>query len=164
MKNPIFRTLCALITLAAATFVSGCAPTSSTRSVAAPTKPPSNTAKKVAPIAWKSSYPTAWEAAYVAKKPLMIDFYADWCQPCKLMDANTYPDAAVARESSQFTNVKVNIDKEQELAQKYKVSGIPNVIWVDNRGQIIHSAVGYLSPSEMVQEMRIARSKFTPIS
>lgn len=62
------------------------------------------------------------------KKTVLIDFFADWCYPCKMM-------APVVEEVSKDESIKVgnvNIDENQELAEKYEVESIPTIIVFKN--------------------------------
>lgn len=83
-----------------------------------------------------------------ATLPVLVDFYADWCGPCKMV-------APVLQEleaeyGDKIKIVKVNIDKESELAQQYRVVTIPNMILFEN-GEIRDSFIGYRSKEELVE-------------
>jgi len=78
-----------------------------------------------------------------ADTPVMIDFYADWCGPCKMM-APVF--AEVATENPQVKFCKLNIDEVMELAQQYKVMTIPTFILFD-KGVEVKRAVGSVGKS-----------------
>src|SRR5688572_18758161 len=67
-------------------------------------------------IAWDASFENARKAAQAQRKPLMIDFYADWCKFCKEMDEKTYSDSQVQHAAEDFISVKVNTDHRPDLA------------------------------------------------
>ena len=67
---------------------------------------------------------------------LLVDFYADWCGPCRMM-------GEVLEKVSEINIVKVNVDKFPEIAQKYGVISIPTLLLFDN-GKIVKSKVGFL--------------------
>jgi thioredoxin 1 len=65
-----------------------------------------------------------------SEKPVLVDFYADWCGPC-LKLAPIIHDLQ-AKNNNKFIIVKVNIDDHQELSEEYNISGIPYVIVYKN--------------------------------
>lgn len=83
-----------------------------------------------------------------SEKPVLVDFYADWCGPCKMM-------APVIEEiSNEITDAKVgklNIDEEMEIAQKYGVMSIPTFI-VFKDGEAVKKDLG-AKPKSAVLEM-----------
>ena len=115
-------------------------------------------------IAWQPSYEMAWATAYRTKKPLMIDFYTDWCVACKVLDANTYTNAKVIRESEKFVNVKINAEKRKDIAQQFGIRAFPTIVWLDNRARLLHKIEGAYPPDEFMTAMQNARSRFKPIS
>lgn len=82
-------------------------------------------------------------------KPAIVDFYADWCGPCKMM-------APVFKElSSEMTDCdfyKINIDNEQDLANKYQVMSIPTVI-IFKDGEPVLTSVGFLSKDDLAEKI-----------
>jgi thiol:disulfide interchange protein DsbD len=98
--------------------------------------------KRGADVRWDSYDEKALSAASTAGKPVIIDFYADWCLPCKELDAKTFSDPAVARELNRFIRVKADLTlsddpKTQALGKRYGILGVPTVIFLDASGQEI---------------------------
>lgn len=81
------------------------------------------------------------------KKPVLIDFYANWCPPCKKLSPIV---EKVANENSNIKFVKINIDDEEELANKYDISSIPTLVLIEN-GEEINRSIG-LIPKAKVEE------------
>ena len=79
------------------------------------------------------------------KKPVLIDFYADWCPPCKKLSPIV---EKVANENSNVKFVKINIDDEEELANKYNISSIPTLLLIKN-GEEIERSVGLISKTQV---------------
>src|SRR5579863_1524252 len=93
--------------------------------------------KKHGPIPWTESLDGAKKVAAKDKKVMMVDFWAEWCSPCKQMLATTYKDKTVVERAKQFVPVLVNVDKQADVAKKYDVSAIPTVIFMDGKGKVL---------------------------
>lgn len=85
--------------------------------------------------------------AYKGKLPCIIDFYADWCGPCKRI-APIMEELAEEYEN-EIIIYKVNVDKEQKLPTIFKVKNIPTVFFMPKEGQPL-SQVGALSKEEYI--------------
>ena len=78
------------------------------------------------------------EEVLKSEKPVLIDFWAPWCGPCRMVVPIVDERAA---EHPEFKIVKVNIDEEPELAMRFKVVSIPTLV-VMKDGQIVEQSVG----------------------
>jgi thiol:disulfide interchange protein DsbD len=75
-------------------------------------------------------------------KPVFIDFYADWCVPCKEMDASTFIDPDVVSKSKSFVMLKVDLTSSESpaaeaLRGKYKIKGVPSLVFLTPEGREI---------------------------
>ena len=74
----------------------------------------------------------------------MVDFYADWCGPCKSLA----PVLENYSNNNDIKIVKINVDEQQDLAMKYGVMSIPNLILFDNKNKVKEN-VGFLTDDEL---------------
>ncbi|CAE6433647.1 unnamed protein product [Rhizoctonia solani] len=80
-------------------------------------------------------------------KPVIVDFYANWCQPCRMLSPTLekYTDDKSFTDGKEFDLVTVDVDKHQELAAQYQVNSLPTVI-AFKKGKKIDSFVGAIAP------------------
>ncbi len=82
--------------------------------------------------------------------PVLVDFYADWCGPCRML-APTLDKLAV-EFSGKARIVKVNVDKEPELATQYRVSSIPALMFIAD-GKVVSQSAGAASEATLRQAL-----------
>lgn len=90
------------------------------------------------------------------KKPVIIDFWADWCAQCKELDEFTYTDKEIIDLSSNFNNIKIDLTQEnQEISSKYGILGLPVVIFMNSKGEEYRDlrVTGFLKPEEFKKRM-----------
>ena len=89
-----------------------------------------------------------------ADKPVLLDFYADWCCPCKMLAPVVHE---IAEENADTLKVgKINVDEQMELAMRFQVSSIPMLV-VFKDGKAVAKSVGYRPKSEIAAMVEGAR-------
>jgi thioredoxin 1 len=83
-------------------------------------------------------------------KPVMVDFWAEWCGPCRMV--SPILDEIATEYSDKIEIVKVNVDEEPELAMKYGVTGIP-MMAVFQGGAIAKQMVGARPKNAIVEDL-----------
>src|SRR4051794_20663738 len=93
--------------------------------------------RKGAEVHWQK-----YDAAVAAMtgKPIVIDFFATWCIPCKELDEKTFSDASVAKDLDRFTRIKADLTNGddpivKELTKRYAIVGVPTVVFIDSSGR-----------------------------
>ncbi|HEX9500347.1 MAG TPA: cytochrome c biogenesis protein CcdA, partial [Thermoanaerobaculia bacterium] len=96
-----------------------------------------------------------------AGKPVMIDFYADWCLPCKELDEKTFSDRAVAGELDRFVRVKADLTNDQdanvqELTRQYRIVGVPTIVFLDSAGRELNAQrlTGFEKPDAFLTRLK----------
>jgi thiol-disulfide isomerase/thioredoxin len=114
-------------------------------------------------IQWITDLDEAKKLALQTGKPLLYDFTAKWCGPCRRMDQVFWPKPEVVNMSKQFVCVKVDFDRQKSFAAKYGISAIPNVVFTDpwGRGLLGQRGFGAGSEQEIFEKIRILPKDFS---
>jgi thiol:disulfide interchange protein DsbD len=113
-------------------------------------------------INWVDYRGQSIEQLQTEDRPVLVDFYADWCAACNALDHKTFRDQRVVNKSREFVMVKVDCtspdNKCAVLTERFKVLGLPTVIFINDKGEELHGlrAVGFLGPTEMLKKMEEA--------
>jgi thioredoxin 1 len=83
-------------------------------------------------------------------EPVVVDFWAEWCQPCKMI--SPVLDKIADKFNGKLKVVKCNVDENQDIAMKYGVMSIPNLIFFKD-GQVVDQVVGYKNESELTSKV-----------
>ena len=89
-----------------------------------------------------SNFSTALES----ERPVLIDFYADWCGPCRMVSPIV---DQIAEEHPEYLVATVNVDEEEELAAKFGVTSIPTLV-VMKGGRVLSQSAGYRPKAQIL--------------
>lgn len=92
-----------------------------------------------------------FEALIKGEKPVLVDFYADWCGPCRMLAPVV---AEIAAEHPELEVCKVNVDEEGALAMRFGISSIP-FLGLLRDGELKASSLGYRSKAELLSALGI---------
>jgi thiol:disulfide interchange protein DsbD len=96
-------------------------------------------AQAARPLTWEHSEPAAVTKAQAEKRPMLVDFTAEWCGACKKLSKETFSDPRVAQKAATFVALKVDATNDEDpqvdaVKGKYKVVGLPTVVIYDSKG------------------------------
>ena len=112
-------------------------------------------------IARQAEYQSALDESHQTGKPIVLDFYADWCGPCRWMQANTWNDPRVVRAMQNFVLMPVNVDHNRELSKMFGVEGIPYVVVISPDGKVMRSQTGAVPPDTLISWLPVVNRETT---
>lgn len=109
--------------------------------------------------AWQKFTSKAYQKSLTTNKPMILDFYADWCIPCKELDAETYSNTKVIDESKRFNAYKIDMTKTlsvetEQIRKMFKIVGMPTVIIINSKGEEIKRITGFINTNEMLKILK----------
>ena len=115
---------------------------------------------KPAGIRWEKNFDVALKKAKAAHKPVVVDFWADWCGWCHRLDKTTYADPVVVKLAESFVAVKVNTEggpRETAIALRYDVTSLPTIAFISPSGRPLMRLNGFQGPSQFPQTLATAK-------
>ena len=101
-------------------------------------------------IQWFKDLAQASEAAQKTNRPMMIDFWADWCGPCKVMDSDVYRNPEfVDAFNKKMIGVRIHFDLQPDMVKKFDVPALPYLIFTDSYGMELMHQRGIIEASDL---------------
>lgn len=117
---------------------------------------------KESSIAWQPYDQAAFEKAKASNEKIIIDLMADWCIPCKELDAQTFSDQKVIDASADFKAFKADMtqtgsEATEKLRKEFNVIGVPTVLIFNSQGKEVKRITGFVNAEEFLKMMNEAK-------
>jgi thiol:disulfide interchange protein DsbD len=103
------------------------------------------------------------QTARINRRPVVVDFSADWCVPCREMEHITFADPGVVQQANNFIWLKANLTaanpSNSALMKRFGVAGVPTTVFIDSRGRVRASRAGYIGPREFLGYLKEVQSQ-----
>lgn len=101
-------------------------------------------------IRWQKSFEQGLALAKQNHRLVFVDFYAEWCVPCKEMDRTTFRNPEVAKALAGAIAIRVDIDERKDLAARYPSPGLPYICVLDSNGNLLKSFMGEMDAEQFL--------------
>jgi thiol:disulfide interchange protein len=101
-------------------------------------------------VPWRTDFAAASKEAQSSGKPVFAYFTATWCGPCQSLKHTTWADKNVEAALRNYVPVKIDIDREPELARKYLVRAVPTFAVLGEDGSAVRQVDGALPPADFL--------------
>lgn len=113
---------------------------------------------------WKPYSKQALEESIAHHKPVVIDFYADWCPVCHELDDTVFSLPQIQAKLAQVTALRMDATDQddpavQKIAEGYGIEGLPTVVFLDGKGKEIDNSrvIGFVTPHDFSQSLALLK-------
>jgi thioredoxin-like negative regulator of GroEL len=114
-------------------------------------------------LEWNRDYSSALQLAQKSGKPILIDFQASWCAPCREMEKEVWIEQKLVEQSKKFVCISIDVDRNKEVATKYNIKNLPTIIFADSWGNKLTRNEGYMSALSIKQIMAAFPGDFSAL-
>ena len=86
-------------------------------------------------------------------RPVFIDFYAEWCAPCKIIESKTLPDSRVQAALDGFVFVRVDVDVDLKTGERFDVVAMPTLLVLSGEGEELFRHAGMIDPADLAERL-----------
>jgi thioredoxin-like negative regulator of GroEL len=107
-------------------------------------------------VQWEKNFDEAMRLAQKLDKPVLVDFWTEWCGLCRRLDRSTYVEPVVTAKAENFVTVRVNAEgsrREREVVAKYGIRKVPTIIFLSSRGRQALRVDGFQGPGHFPRIM-----------
>ncbi len=111
-------------------------------------------------VRWIPYDPAIVAKAAMENRPLILEFYADWCGPCRALKERVFKHPDIVKLSRSFVTVVVDLTRQhpqqEELRRQYQIRGVPTILFINNQGkeERILRIESYVGPDEVIKKMK----------
>ena len=105
-------------------------------------------------VPWLHNLNAGLDKAEQGKQFVLIGFYAVWCGPCKTMDRNVFSKAKVAEALTNWVPIKIDVDKQAGIAERYDVKVIPTFVILSPDGRILNRLEVSMTADEFIESIK----------
>jgi len=102
-------------------------------------------------VVWSQSYDVGMKVAQMEQSPILLFFSASWCPWCRKLEQGVLTQPQIASELREFICVKLDVDKNRDVALAYGITSLPKIIVVNTYGEIVGDWLGYRDAKEFLQ-------------
>ena len=115
-------------------------------------------------IPWLTSLDAAKEQAAAQNKLIFMDVFAEWCGPCKMLASETFTAPEVIKALEAYVPLKIDSDKQPQIASQYGVRGVPTLFVLTAQGAAVHEQSGFMPPAGFLEFLQTAQSRMEAIA
>jgi thiol-disulfide isomerase/thioredoxin len=114
-------------------------------------------------IQWVRSYSEGMNLAKESNRPVLVDFWSEWCLPCRQMDKDVYTDLKLIEAARRFVFIRVDADSDRATTLRFGIKALPMKLFLDPRETILLQVKGFTKASELLDMMKQIPESFEPV-